>query len=60
MENLGAKYEPTHSIHELFNQGLMSRIWCQVVVAEIEEFNRLSSFDQIHDLDDLLRQEAIP
>ena len=38
----------------------MSRIWGQTIVAKVKEFDRLSSFDQIHDFNDLLGHEAIP
>ena len=38
----------------------MPRVWCQIIVAEIEEFYGFASFDQIHDFNDLFGHEAIP
>ena len=60
MEYLRSKDEPAHCVHEVLYDIFASFFAREVVVAEVEELDCLTSLDQVHYFNNLLGEKRDP
>ena len=60
MEYLRSKDEPAHCVHEILYDIFASFFAREVVVAEVEELDCLTSLDQVHYFNNLLGEKRDP